>query len=202
MPDYTTSTGWTVQQNADLESGTPNPGAINPAALDGYVAQSILVEDSITSVTHATTGYLTRIYVPEPGTVTHLDWVQATATGAAAQFGLFTAAALTSAVTPLAWGSASQGSTTGVISNTFNGSSSPTSVSLNGNTFYYIYSYHTGTSTVGCCTASAPALNPNLTTTTPSTATVGSAPTTVTSSTTLNTLTNTLAGSKFWYGLR
>jgi hypothetical protein len=205
-----TGYGWTNQStqfnsNDSLYSyGSPNSSLYNPAAQNGYGAQSILVQDAIASPTHATTGYITRIFIPASFTCGHADIFVASSTTSTFLVGLWSSSALNGTATPLVW-SASTAFGAGPIMGTvtWNGTSSPTSVNLTGGSFYYIYTYSaTASTTVGASTmAGAGMANAHLASTTYDTLTMG---TPLTSLSATSALTNTLTASatKIWVGLR
>lgn len=199
--------GWTDQStqynsNLNLEtSAGPNSSLLNSAALNGYVAWSLIPEDSIATVNHAASTHLqlTRVLVPANGSVGHLDF-DFTTGGTVTVFwaGIYSAAGVllatsaeshtlisTSALTPIAM---------------------TTSVNLSGGTVYYVGTTLTWSvqpvlagSTMGGGAGTTWMTNPNLTVATANSADAGvnaTLPATVTMS------SNTFLANKIWVGLR
>jgi hypothetical protein len=205
------STTSTLDIGAALESsGGGTLGVTSTPAGNGYLAWSMIPEDAIASNAHTTlNGILTRVVAATGGPSAHLDMVITTVgTPTNAVMGIYSGASF--ATGPLAWTADFHASitATGMLTVTWNGSSSPSSVNLVAGQTYWIYSEITGATTnLAGCAGNATALNANLTasaTYANNSMNIASGPyTTLTSSSSLTPQT-TLANcaNKMWFGLR
>lgn len=194
---------WTNQStqynsNKSLDSyGSPNSTLFNSAANNGYVGWSLLPEDAIATVNTAasTTLQMTRVYVPNGGSVGHLDFDFTTA-GTVTVFwaGIYSASGVLLATTAESHAAISASALTPLALTT--------AVNLTGSTNYYVgttLTWSVQPVVAGATISSAYMTNPNLTAATANSATAGTSatlPSTVTMS------SNTLTASKLWVGLR
>lgn len=207
--------GWTTQStqfnsNKNLESNAgPSPILVDPPAANAYGAWSMIPEDAIASNAHTSTAaWLTRVFVPANFSCGHIDYVVVSGSATNVVIGLYSAASF--AVGPLAW-TAPQGSlgSAGLVALAWNGTNSPTSVTLQGGQTYWVYTEITGTSPVlaGSAGANASSMNPNLTasaTFANNSLTIAAGPYTTLTATSTLTPQTTWANSalKYWFGLR
>lgn len=208
------STVSTLDWGGALESyGGGTLGIASTPAGNGYLAWSLVPEDSIATLAHATAAaFLTRVVASTGGPCGHVDLVMVSSGAVtSAVFGIYNSASF--AVGPLAWTgnvSATITGAAGLFALTWNGASSPASVNLTAGTTYWIYSQVTGTSPTlagSSSTAPAIAMNPNLTasaTQATNSETIATAPYTVlTAASTLAPQTTwTNSATKMWFGLR
>lgn len=137
-----TGYGWTNQSttfnsNKSLESyGSPNSALYNPAAQNGYVAWSMLPDDSISTTNHvaSTHGQLTRIFVPSNATVGHADFYFTT-TGTVTVFyaGVYTASGAQVSGLTTAESHAS------IVNTALTSLAFTSSAMLTGGQFYYVF---------------------------------------------------------------
>lgn len=205
------ATSPTAQVGTSLESGGGgNALGYTSPATNGYTAWSLTPEDSTGSVAMTSTnGFLFRVIAQAGGPIGHLD--VAMVSGSAftnAVFGLYSGASF--AVGPLVW-TADQHTafaSAGVIAMTWNGASSPASVSIVAGQTYWLYAEITATSPVfaGSINPSAAGMNANLTATASygnNAMTLATGPTSLAANTTLTPQTSWAnTGSKAWFGLR
>jgi hypothetical protein len=146
--------GWTPQStqynsNKSLESyGSPSSSLYSAAIRQGYNAWSYdpaLTQGSAPSI--STTTIATLIYVPQNFNCQNVDWIEVTGTPNVT-LALWPSTAPAGVATPLAWTAATAASAGAVNTLTWNGSSSPTSVTLIGGQSYFVTIYGSTTGTV------------------------------------------------------
>lgn len=175
----------------------PGPG------LAGYGAWSYDPTQSIAAgISIATTTFAALVYVPKTFTCSKIDVNNVSGTENVT-VGLWPATAPAGAAVPLAFSAATAASAGAVLSLTFNGSSSPTSVVLTGGTPYLVTVYGSTTGVASCLTATATSANANTkswsTTTTYRCATVGTLNGTLATNSVFGT--STLSADLVWVGL-
>ncbi len=194
-----------VTTTGNITAASVNNAAIIPSgpALAGYKAwtydptQSLAAGISINATTFAA-----LVYVPVSFSCTKVDVFQVSGTPNLT-VGLWPATAPAGVALPLAFSAATAASAAATNTLTFNGSSSPASVSLVGGTSYLVTVYGSTTGVAGCLTSTAAQANANTlswsTSTTYRCATVGTIAGSLTTSSTFGT--STLSADLVWVGL-
>ena len=134
--------GWTNQStqfnsNKTLESGGPaSSSTLNAALRQGYSAWSFDPIFATGSGISAATTLAVLFYVPQSFTCANFDCIPISTAGNLT-VALWPATAPAGTATPLAWSAATAASLASVNTLTFNGSSSPLTVSLTGGNSYF-----------------------------------------------------------------